>query len=164
MGFFNCNNINNADDCLFNCVASTPCSQIQMQGFGLFQTCMAMCNDGGMASSTSSGFVGSSTASSSSGGMGNTCQGCSLQHCGGPVGACAQNQACLAWLMCVQPCNQAMPPDPACFAACDTANAGASSLYDAVYACSCSKCTSQCGSIPECAVGGSDAGSGDGGP
>jgi hypothetical protein len=149
VSFLNCSNINSADDCIFDCIAGTPCSSI---GFSTLQSCQAECKDGGAAttSSSSSGFGTSSVASSSSGNPGGSCQSCSVQSCGGPIGACTQNQACLKWLECSQPCIQATPLDPACFAACDMANAGASALYGPVYTCACSMCTTQCGAIPEC--------------
>jgi hypothetical protein len=142
-----CNQVNAQLDCIAACIANTPCPISGSAALG----CLEMCK-GGSSSSSSSGFGSSSVAvgSSSSGMTGSTCQSCSVQSCSGSIGMCAANQTCLKWLECVQPCNQATPLDPACFAACDMQNAGASGLYGAVYSCACSSCATECGSIPEC--------------
>lgn len=156
---FNCLQVNAEIDCFAQCISNTPCPISGSDALACFEGCKG-------GSSSSSGSASTSVASSSSGMMGNSCQQCSIQQCGGPIGSCSTNQTCLKWLECVNPCNQQSPPDPTCFAACDMQYAGASSLYDAVYACSCMNCSSSCGSIPECSAasdGGTGAGGGDGG-
>ena len=73
---------------------------------------------------------------------------CAGQNCMQQVGACFQNMACQGWLQCIQGCTGANA-NPACFTNCDSMHAAGKTQYDAVYACSCTNCMSQCGSISD---------------
>ena len=130
-----CTKVGNQYDCLANCFSAVPCAQI---GFATYQTCMAQCaSDGGP---TDAGMPGAS------------CQPCAIQKCQGEAVACAQDQTqtCQKWLMCVQPCNTAMPQDPTCATKCDAMFAAAKPLYQPLYACSCMNCSTECAGSDPC--------------
>ncbi|MFT3766379.1 MAG: hypothetical protein QM820_12835 [Minicystis sp.] len=133
-----CNNVGNQYDCLLDCLNDTPCDKL---GFQTVQACNQMCQ----------GMTTSSSSSSSSGGNPMQCQGCAFQQCQQQTFACGSNQQCMAWLGCINGCNQAMPIDPQCGFDCDTQYAAAKPLYDPLYACTCSKCSTECGSGDPCA-------------
>jgi hypothetical protein len=135
-----CTAVGNQYDCLANCFAAVPCAQI---GFGTFQMCQAQCaNDGGPPPLDGGPGDG--------GMMAGNCQGCAVQKCGMQAFACGQNQTCMAWLGCINTCNMAMPQDPACAFACDTMYASAKALYDPLYTCTCTSCSTECAAGDPC--------------
>lgn len=141
-----CSTVGTQFDCVANCAAAVPCSQL---GIGTLQMCQAMCAaDGG------AGDGGATDAGVSA------CGQCEVQSCGqaAATSGCLQDTTCQGWLQCVAGCNQAAQPDSACFTACDTMYASAQAEFDPIYACACSKCSSECASADPCSHGA------DGGP
>lgn len=129
-------------DCEFNCAAQTPCAQL---GPGTIQKCQAQCaNDGGPPP------LDGGPPPNDGGMMGATCNACAVQKCGMQAFACGTNQTCMAWLGCLNTCNMAMPQDPACAFTCDTMYPSAKALYDPLYACTCTSCTTECAAGDPC--------------
>jgi hypothetical protein len=125
------------NECIANCINGTACNQLSQN---TFQACQAQCSgtDGGPPPPPSDGGMGSAQA----------CQMCAVQSCGMAVQQCFGNQACQGWLNCIQGCNMNNPV-PSCYTTCDSQNANAKTQYQAVYACTCTNCNSQCGSISD---------------
>lgn len=115
-----CNNPIPQAQCAIDCIdmANPDCSNIQGVATACFTSCMGMMGDGG---------------------MGGSCQQCAGMSCMGEVGACFGDGECQDWLQCIGGCQ-----DSTCTANCDTQYANAKPLYDAVYACTCANCSSQC--------------------
>jgi hypothetical protein len=118
--------------CIADCVSGTQCSQLSQQ---TFQACQAQCQGPPPGPDAGSAMA---------------CQQCSTQSCGAAVGACGANMACQGWLGCVGACQQGSQ-GPQCYFSCDMQFAGAAALYNPVYACSCSSCSTACSAIDPCA-------------
>lgn len=119
------------NECIANCVNGTSCGQLGVQ---TFQACQQMCQgamgDGG-------------TTTDAGGGSAQQCQQCAQQSCFMTLGQCFQNQSCQGWLQCIQGCNMNNPA-PSCYTDCDAQHANAKNQYQAVYACTCNNCDTQC--------------------
>jgi hypothetical protein len=102
--------------------------------------CLAPCLQGG----TGGGGQGGNGAG---GGSAQACAQCAQGPCGGVIGACAQDQACQGWFNCAMGCGFG---DNACLTACDQANPGAATDYDAIYQCACTNCSTECSQIDPC--------------
>jgi len=127
-----CNTLAMQQDCTLDCVTGTACTSLKL---GTFGTCDGMCaGDGGPA------FP-----------MG--CQACLVFACGTPVQACAGDVNCVKWLTCTNACYQAMPTNPACFAACNSANLAAAALFQNIDGCRCGPCAMACATANPCSGG-----------
>jgi hypothetical protein len=107
-----------------------------MLGVNTFQTCQAQCADGGTDGGT--------------GGM--QCQQCAGTKCTAQVQACATDMTaggCAAWLQCTGQCLGGANPDQ-CETACDNQFPNAKAKYEAIYACSCTSCTTECAAGNPC--------------
>lgn len=71
------------------------------------------------------------------------CLECTGNQCQQQAVACITNPACQAWFQCAQQCGGG--GDPKCYEACDQANPGAKAQYEAIYACQCANCPTECG-------------------
>ncbi|APR75610.1 Hypothetical protein A7982_00956 [Minicystis rosea] len=106
----------------------------------------------GGSTSSSTASTGSTSASGTGGGANKDCNTCvevkvafdaDGTPCHDAASACQGDPTCGTWLQCTNTCFQHDFTD-GCFAACDAAGAGAKSLYDPLYACVCSSCSSEC--------------------
>lgn len=133
-----CSTVGNQFDCQLDCLNATPCQNLN---FATIQACNTMCMGGPMDGGP---------PPMDGGMMGGDCQGCAIQQCQIAAFTCAQNQACMGWLGCVGQCQEAMPPDPACAAACDAQFPSAKPMYDALYSCTCQNCSTACSALDPC--------------
>jgi hypothetical protein len=153
----NCAMPNPNATCIIDCIgmAQPTCNNIQGVATGCFQSCM-----GNMTTS-------SATGSSSTGGM-QSCGSCTSGangKCNGPVLTCFQDNAthCGSWLSCANGCTTGMM-GPSCYAACNSQYPQAAAEYDAIYACSCTSCATECATGDPCSfVGDADGGAADSG-
>jgi hypothetical protein len=131
-----CATIGSQFDCAAECISNTPCANLLSQGMACLS---ATCTDGG----TDGGDAGAGAA----------CTQCLTGSCGNAAVPCFMDMTCSKWLQCAQACNQASPPTPTCFQACDAMYPSAKALYDPVYTCACSSCATQCVDSNPCAHG-----------
>lgn len=83
------------------------------------------------------------------GGMANqACIDCTTQACAGDIQMLGcnpfDNSPFAMWFSCAQNCA-----DPACYTACNAANPGASTCYEAVYNCQCTNCLADCQAVDD---------------
>jgi hypothetical protein len=132
--------------CASTCVNGASCQDI-MDAVAWFTSmqgpppqlvdCLAPCVQGGAGGGGQGGAGGGSQA----------CQNCALNDCSGPIGTCAQDQACQGWFNCAMGCGF---NDNTCLTNCDTMNPGAATDYDAIYQCACDSCKTECSQIDAC--------------
>jgi hypothetical protein len=139
-----CSMLNMQFDCVAQCVINTPCSMI---GLGTTQACEAQCaGDGGPPP-----FDGGPPMTDA--GPAVQCTQCASQSCTTQELECAGDPPCQPWGMCAFACLQATLPSPDCLAKCDTMYPQAKTVYESIYVCLCSMCSTECDSANPCAYG-----------
>ena len=107
--------------------------------------------DDSAAASTDSGSIAESSEAESSTGVSPAdvcfaCAGPLFQpggECEAAIGACVMDAECDAWNTCYEGCF-VTDPVPTCFAGCKEDHPDAMPLYDAVVACVCGACSTEC--------------------
>jgi hypothetical protein len=149
-GMFNidCADATPAMDCVAACIENDTCAQIETPAT---LACAMACNAQGTGGAGGGSVMG--------------CTACAAQSCFGQAGACEGSPDCKAWLQCLQTCIV-----PTCAAECNQANPGAATLYDPVYACLCTSCSTPCSGVldpcdqlPDGGMGGAGGAGGAGG-
>jgi hypothetical protein len=145
----------NCDDpaaqCPAACLVDASCDEIlaALQGNGTArqQACLQTC--GGMG-------TGGAGGSGTGGGSPMECGQCVFQN--GCAAPCMGNPDCGQWFGCVTSCS-----DPACFTACTEQYPAAADEAAQIFACSCTNCSAECGSVSDpCNQPGAGVGGGGG--
>lgn len=137
--------------CIQDCIIAASCEDLAKaanQDFNTpFGACFGACQNG---SSSSTGTGGAGGGSGAGGAPPQSCQNCAQQNCGAEVQSCFGDfgSGCPQWLQCLQGCNN--NPTPQCAFDCDAAHMNAKAKYEAIYACTCSKCTDSCAALKPC--------------
>ena len=106
---------------------------------------------GGNASTgTASPTAATTTAgpTSGTGGSAATCGTCTASACTAEITACQADAECATWLTCKNACDTAADAKT-CLDACDLAASGVAA-FNAIYACNCTKCSSECAAEDAC--------------
>ena len=129
-------------DCFGQCVLDADCdaigSLIGNNPDPALIGCLTACQGGGQ------GGAGGGGGQGAGGGPGGDCLDCGTMACTNEGIACFQDNACGAWLQCLQGCN-----DAACVADCD-ANSPGGPASDAVKECACQACNMECSTLLSC--------------
>ncbi len=152
---------NSQDVCIAGCLNDASCDDI-MTAVNFLATMMGnpgpagLCVIGCVQQGTGGGGQGGNGAGGASA---MACEQCAGNACQGPIGACAGDQACQGWFNCAMGCGF---NDAACLTGCDQNNQGAATDYDAIYACACTNCATECASVDPCSRGSASTSAGTG--
>lgn len=131
-----CTTVGSQFDCAAECLNALSCTQLAAQAMSCFS---ATCSDGGAADGGAPVDAGMSGAACAQCLGTGTCQQAAV--------ACGLDKAsgCQSWFLCAAGCYGQTPIDPTCLDNCDAQYPNAVAEYDAVYACTCANCITQCG-------------------